>query len=130
MSFPSVKPGTEGGAALLVWAASSGSIRTRQDAENFLSAILTGGHEKELMSLYRATLALLGDMSALRLPEPYFSVARIVYQRLKKEYIANSECRCLRTPSGAVATNLTTCPEHGKAPGAKPGFRNLGGLLR
>lgn len=128
MSFPSVAPGTDGGAALLVKVASSGCVRTRKDAENFRDALRTGGYEKEYLTLYRAVLAVLGDMSALQLPEPQFSVARKAYLGLKKHYIGDSECRCIRTATGGVAVNLTTCPVHGETPGAKPGFRNLDGL--
>jgi hypothetical protein len=128
MSFPSVAPGTEGGAALLVKVASSGCVRTRKDAENFRDALRNGGYEKEYLTLYRAVLALLGDMSALQLPEPQFSVTRKAYLGLKAHYIGDSECRCIRTSTGGVAVNLTTCPVHGETPGAKPGFRNLDGL--
>jgi len=130
VSFPSVAAGTEGGAALLVRVASSGSIRTRSDAEHFRDALRNGGYEKDYVALYRAVLALLGDMSALQLPEPQFSVAKKAYEGMKKSYIGNSECRCLRTYTGGVAVNLTTCPVHGRTPGARPGFRNLGGLMR
>ena len=130
MAFPPVASGTDGGAALLVKVASSGCVRTRADAEHFRDALRNGGYEREYIVLYRAVLALLGDQSALNLPEPQFSVARKAYEGMKKHYIGDSECRCLRTPSGAVATLLTSCPEHGGAPGAKLGFRNLGGLIR
>ena len=130
MSFPSVASGTDGGAALLVKIASSGCVRTRKDAENFRDAIRNGGYEKEYLTLYRAVLALLGDHSALRLPDPQFSIAQKAYLGMKKHYIGDSECRCLRTFSGAVATPLTSCPVHGETPGAKPGFRNLDGLMR
>lgn len=130
MSFPSVRSGTDGGGALLVKIAASGSIRTRADAENFRDALLRGGYEKDYLPLYRAVLAILGDTSALQLPEPQFSIAQKAYKGLRKHWIGDSECRCLRTPSGAVATNLTTCPVHGRTPGAKPGMRNLDGLLR
>ena len=114
----------------MVKIASSGSIRTRADAEHFRDALRNGGYEQEYISLYRAVLALLGDRSALNLPEPQFSIARKAYEGMKKNYIGNSECRCLRTFTGAVATPLTTCPVHGETPGAKPGFRNLAGLMR
>jgi len=131
VSFPPTAKGTEGGAALLVKVASSGCIRTRADAEHFRDALLAGGYEREYISLYRAVLALLGDFSALTtLMEPQHSVAMKAYQGLKKHYIGNSECRCLRHPGGSVAVNLTSCPVHGETPGAKPGFRNLGGLMR
>ena len=130
MSFPSTAPGTEGGAALLVKIASSGCVRTRKDAEHFRDAIRNGGYEQEYLTLYRAVLALLGDHSALQLPEPQFSVARKAYEGLRKHYIGDSECRCLRTFTGGVAVLLDTCPVHGQTPGAKPGFRNLDGLMR
>jgi hypothetical protein len=92
--------------------------------------MLRGGYEKDYLTLYRAVLALLGDMSALNLPEPDFSVAKKAYEGMKKWYIGASECRCIRTASGAVGVPLETCPVHGKMPGARPGFRNFGGLLR
>jgi hypothetical protein len=132
VAFPSVAPGTEGGAALLVKVASSGCVRTRKDAECFRDAIRSGGYEKEdCLPLYRAVLALLGDMAALTtLMEPKRSVAMVAYRVMKKWYIADSECRCLRYPGGSVAVKLTTCPVHGAAPGAKPGLRNLDGLMR
>ncbi len=130
MSFPNVQTGSDGGAALLVKVASSGCIRTRADAEAFRDHMLRGGYEKDYLTLYRAVLALLGDMSALNLPEPDFSVAKKAYEGMKKWYIGASECRCIRTASGAVGVPLETCPVHGKMPGARPGFRNFGGLLR
>jgi hypothetical protein len=131
MSFPTVAAGTDGGAALLARIALSGSVRTRQDAENFRDAIRNGGYEKgEYFRLYRAVLALLGDKSALQLPEPDRRVAMGYYERMKKWYIGDSECRCLRHPGGSVAVNLTTCPVHGETPGARPGLRNLDGMLR
>lgn len=130
MAFQQVEAGHDGGPALLVKIAASGAIRTRKDAEDFRDQMMKGGYDREYRPLYRAVLALLGDMSALSLPEPQFSVAKKAYEGMKRNYIGNSECRCLRTASGAVATPLTTCPVHGKTPGARPGFRNLGGLMR
>jgi len=131
MSFPSVEPGSDGGPGLLVKIAASGAIRTRKDAECFRDQMIAGGYDKGgYLTLYRAILALLGDMSALQLPEPQYRVARKAYLGMKAHYIGDSECRCLRHPGGSVAVHLTTCPEHGQTPGAKPGLRNLDGLMR
>ena len=106
-------------------------IRTRSGAEHVRDQILKGGYEKDhLQILYRAILALLGDMSALNLPEPRHTAARMLYGTLKAQYIGNSECRCLRNATGGVATHLTTCPVHGTAPGARVGMRNFTGLKR
>ena len=130
MSFQPVEPGSDGGPGLLVKIAASGSIRTRKDAEHFRDQMIKGGYDRELMPLYRAVLAVLGDNSALQLPEPSCSVARKAYFGMMRHYIGNSECRCLRNSTGGVAVNLTSCPVHGETPGARPGFRNLNGLLR
>jgi hypothetical protein len=93
--------------------------------------MLQGGYDRELVPLYRAILALLGDLSALAtLQDPDYSIALKAYKGMKKHYIGDSECRCLRNATGGVAVNLTTCPVHGETPGARPGFRNLGGLMR
>jgi hypothetical protein len=130
MSFQSVEPGSDGGPGLLVKIAASGAIRTRNDAEQFRDHMLKGGYDRELMPLYRAVLAVLGDNSALQLPEPANTVARKAYFGMMEHYIGNSDCRCLRNATGGVAVNLTTCPVHGQTPGAKPGMRNLEGLMR
>jgi len=116
--------------ALLVKMCAGGCIRTRADAEHIRDEILRGGYEKDYLTLYRAILALLGDMSALNLPEPQFSIARKVYLGMKRDYIGNSECRCLRNATGGVAVPMTTCPVHGQTPGARLGMRNFGGLKR
>jgi hypothetical protein len=94
--------------------------------------ILRAGYEKEddCANLYRALLAILGDMSALNVPEPQFSNTQKFYRLLKKHYIADSECRCLRNATGGVMTMLTSCPVHGDKPGARAGLRNLLGLKR
>lgn len=106
-------------------------IRTRTDAEHVRDQILKGGYEKDhLQILYRAILALLGDMAALNLPEPRHTAARMLYGTLKTQYIGNSECRCLRNATGGVAVPMTTCPVHGQTPGARLGMRNFGGLKR
>jgi hypothetical protein len=107
-------------------------VRTRRDAEALRDEILRGGYEKEvLLTLYRAILALLGDMAALMyLPEPQHTVAMEVYRKLKGQYIGGSECRCLRNATGGVAVPMTTCPVHGQTPGARVGMRNFGGLKR
>ena len=117
-----------GGPGLLAKVATC--VRTRSDAESLRDEILRGGYEKEvLLTLYRAILALLGDMAALvNLPEPQHSVAVEVYRHLKAQYIGGSECRCIRTPTGGVARPMTTCPVHGTTPGARLGMRNFGGL--
>jgi hypothetical protein len=130
MSFRSVEQGSDGGPYVLAKIAASGSIRTRKDAECFRDQMLKGGYDKECMPLFRALLAVLGDNSALQLPEPAYTVARTAYFGMMKHYIGNSDCRCLRNATGGVAVNLTTCPVHGETPGAKPGFRNLEGLMR
>lgn len=131
MAFPDVGAGLNGGPALLVKIAASGSIRTRKDAEVFRDHILREGYEKEYLPLYRAVLALLGDLSALAtLQDPAYRIALKAYKGMKAHYIGNSECRCLRTATGGVLTHLTTCPVHGGTPGAKRGFRNLTGLIR
>ncbi len=130
MGFPSVEAGSEGGSALLVKIAAAGCIRTKADAEHFRDQMLKGGYERDYLPLYRAVLALLGDLSAIAtLQDPAYSVALKAYKGMKQHYIGDSECRCLRTASGGVATHLTTCPVHGKTPGARPGMRNLGGLM-
>jgi hypothetical protein len=106
-------------------------VRTTKDAEILRDEILKNGYEKyPLQTLYRAVLAVLGDKSALNLPEPGFSVATAVYQKMKSNFIANSECRCLRNATGGVLKNLTTCPVHGQKPGARLGMRNFGGMIR
>jgi hypothetical protein len=107
-------------------------VRTRHDAESLRDEILRGGYEKDvLLTLYRAVLALLGDMAALvNLPEPQHTVAAAVYHKLKSQYIGGSECRCLRNATGGVARPMTTCPVHGQTPGARVGMRNLTGLIR
>lgn len=107
-------------------------VRTRKDAESLRDEILRGGYEKDvLLTLYRAVLALLGDMAALTsLPEPQHSVALAVYRKLKAQYIGGSECRCLRTATGGILKPMTTCPVHGQTPGAQKGMRNLTGLIR
>jgi hypothetical protein len=110
--------------------AASGAVRTRKDAEDLRDAILRGGYEHDYITLYRAVLALLGDTSALHLPEPQYGVAMAVYLKMKKSYIGNSECRCLRNRTGGVMTMLTSCPVHGERPGARAGLRNLLGLKR
>lgn len=117
-----------GGANLLVQIAASGSVRTRKDAEHLRDAILKGGYEVEYIALYRAVLFLLGDTSAMDLPEPKYGVAMAVYLKMKKSYIGDSECRCLRNATGGVMTMLTSCPVHGERPGARAGLRNLLGL--
>jgi hypothetical protein len=119
-----------GGARLLVQIAASGCIRTRKDAEDLRDAILKGGYEVEYITLYRAVLALLGDASAMNLPEPQYRVAMAVYLKMKKSYIGDSECRCLRNATGGVMVKLTSCPVHGDSPEARPGLRNLTGLKR
>lgn len=116
--------------ALLVKMCAGGCIRTKADAEHIRDEMLRGGYEKDYLPLYRAILAILGDMSALNLPEPQRSVAMKAYLGMKREYIGNSECRCLRNATGGVATNLTTCPVHGSAPGARLGMRNFTGMIR
>ncbi len=131
MSFQSVEPGSDGGPGLLVKIAASGAIRTRKDAECFRDHMLKGGYDQELLPLFRAVLAVLGDNSALhQLPEPAYSIARKAYFGMMRHYIGNSDCRCLRNATGGVALNLTTCPVHGETPGARPGLRNLEGLKR
>lgn len=132
MSFPPMQPGdNDGGGGLLVKLASAGCIRTRKDAELYRDHLRNGGYDREYLALYRAVLALLGDMSALyTLEEPTRSVAMKAYAGMKKEYIGDSECRCLRNATGGVATPLTTCPVHGDRPGAKLGMRNYSGLIR
>ena len=131
MSFPIASAGPEAGPALLVKIAASGCVRTRKDAEVFRDQLLMKNYEGEYRPLYRAVLALLGDLSALAtLEDPEYSVALKAYQGMKAGYIGDSECRCLRTATGAVATNLTSCPVHGENKGARPGMRNLGGLMR
>ena len=85
---------------------------------------------KDMVLDWPAILAILGDMSALNLPEPQRSVAMKAYLGMKREYIGNSECRCLRNATGGVATNLTTCPVHGTSAGARLGMRNFTGLKR
>ena len=132
MAFKSVAAGSDGGPALLLQIAASGAIRTKVDAEEYRDQLLRGGHDKgEYVTLYRAVLALLGDLSALAtLQDPEYSVALKAYKGMKRYYIGNSECRCLRTATGGVAVNLTSCPVHGKTPGARPGMRNLKGLMR
>ena len=131
MSIPPVPPGSEGSAALLTKIAASGSIRTRKDAEAFRDHMIQGGYEREYAPLYRAVLALLGDMSALAtLPDPQYSVALKAYRGMKAHYIGDSECRCLRTATGGVARPMTTCPVHGATPGAQKGMRNLTGLIK
>lgn len=131
MAFHSTEAGSGGGPALLVKIASSGCIRTRRDAEAFRDQLLKEGYEGEYRPLYRAVLALLGDLSALAtLQDPEYSVALKAYKGMKAQYIGDSECRCLRTATGAVATNLTSCPVHGDSKGARPGMRNLGGLMQ
>ena len=115
---------------LLVKMAAGGCIRTRQDAEHVRDELLRGGYEQDYLPLYRAILALLGDTSALNLPEPQRRVAMKAYLGMKREYIGNSECRCIRNATGGVATPLTTCPVHGNAPGTRMGMRNFGGLIR
>jgi hypothetical protein len=125
---PTLKP--PGGAALLVQIAASGAVRTRKDAEDLRDAILRGGYEHDYITLYRAVLALLGDTAAMNLPEPQYGVAMTVYRKMKKSYIGNSECRCLRNATGGVMTMLTSCPVHGDKPGARAGLRNLWGLKR
>lgn len=127
--FNQVDPGLDGGPALLAKIAASGCIRTKRDAEAFRDQLLASGLEGDLLPLFRAVLALLGDESALRLPEPQFSIAQKAFAGLKTWYIGNSECRCLRTYTGAVATNLESCPVHGQTKGALSGMRNLTGLL-
>ena len=127
--FNQVDPGLDGGPALLTKIAASGCIRTKADAEAYRDQLLVSGLAGDLLPLYRAVLALLGDESALRLPEPQFSIAQKAFIGLKRWYIGNSECRCLRTSTGAVATNLESCPVHGQTKGALPGMRNLTGLL-
>ena len=116
--------------ALLVKMCAGGCIRTKADAEHIRDEMLRGGYEKDYLPLYRAILAILGDSSALNLPEPQRSVAMKAYLGMKREYIGNSECRCLRNATGGVATHMTTCPVHGTAPGARLGMRNFGGLIR
>lgn len=132
MSFPATSGGVEADPALLTKIAASGCVRTKKDAEVFRDQLVQKGFEKsEYRPLYRAVLALLGDLSALAtLQEPEYGVALKAYSGMKANYIGNSECRCLRTATGAVATNLTTCPVHGKTEGARPGMRNLTGLMR
>ena len=128
MSFQSVDPGSDGGPGFLVKIAASGAIRTRKDAEEFRDHMLKGGYDQELLPLFRAVLAVLGDNSALQLPEPKFTIAKNAYYSMMKHYIGNSDCRCLRNATGGVAVNLTTCPVHGETPGARAGLRNLDGL--
>jgi hypothetical protein len=123
-------PSADIGGALLVRIAASGCIRTRRDAESFRDEMRRGGYDREYLPLYRAVLALLGDLDALRLPDPQFSIARKAYEGMKRYYIGDSECRCLRTASGAVATPLATCPVHGSRQDARSGMRNLTGFLR
>jgi len=131
MSIPPVPPGTEGSAALLAKIAASGSIRTRKDAETFRDHMLQGGYDRECIPLYRSILALLGDLSAIAtLPDPQYSAALVQYQAMKKWYIGDSECRCIRTATGGVARAMTTCPVHGQTPGAQKGMRNLAGLIK
>lgn len=131
MSLPPVPPGSEGTAHQLVQMAAAGCVRTRKDAETFRDYMLQGGYDRGgYISLYRAVLALLGDMSALAtLPDPQYSVALKAYRGMKAHYIGNSECRCLRTATGGVARPMTTCPVHGETPGAQKGMRNLTGLI-
>ena len=119
-----------GGPGLLAQVATC--IRTREGAETVRDDILRNGYEKDaLLSLYRAILALLGDMAAITtLPEPHHSTAVTVYRKLKAQWIDESECRCIRTPTGGVARPMTTCPVHGTTPGARLGMRNFGGLKR
>jgi hypothetical protein len=106
-------------------------IRDYKGAETLRDEILKCGYEKwPLETLYRALLAILGDMSALNLPEPQFSAAREVYLQMKRNFIGHSECRCLRNSTGGVLKPLTTCPVHGETPGAQKGMRNLTGLIR
>ena len=115
---------------LLVQVAASGCVRTRKAAEDLRDYMLKGNYERQYITLYRAVLALLGDLSALAtLPEPQYSVAVAVYRKMKAQYIDESECRCLRTATGGVATHLTSCPVHGQTKGARPGMRNLEGLM-
>ena len=123
-------PKPPGGARLLVQIAASGAIRTRKDAETLRDAILKGGYEVDYITIYRAVLALLGDAAAMNLPEPQYGVAMAVYLKMKKSYIGDSECRCLRNATGGVMTMLTSCPVHGERPGARPGYRDLRGLKR
>jgi hypothetical protein len=115
---------------LLVKMAANGCIRTKADAEHLRDELLRGGYERDYLPLYRAVLAILGDMQALNLPEPQHSVAMKAYLGIKREYIGTSECRCIRNATGGVAVPLTTCPVHGQTPGARLGMRNFGGLIR
>ena len=113
--FHSVEPGRDGGPALLTKIAASGCIRTKADAEAYRDQLLRSGLEGDLLPLYRAVLALLGDEAALRLPEPQFSIAQKALAGMKKWYIGNSECRCLRTASGAVRGGGYAEVHHGLA---------------
>jgi hypothetical protein len=131
MSLPPVPPGSEGSAELLTKMAAAGCIRTRRDAETFRDYMRQGGYDKGgYVTLYRAVLALLGDLSALAtLEDPQHTVAMKAYRGMKAHYIGDSECRCLRTATGGVARAMTTCPVHGETPGAQKGMRNLTGLI-
>ena len=123
--------GPAGGPALVAKIAASGAVRTRKDAEALRDYMVANGYDREMVALWRAVLALLGDLSALAtLRDPEYQLALHVYKVMKASYIGDSECRCIRTPTGGVAKELTSCPVHGETPGALPGYRNLDGLMK
>ena len=98
---------------VLIHVAAGGCIRTRRDAEDFCRKIEERGWQKELAPVYHATLSLLKDPAAfVGLMGAEYMLARKCAERMRKFYIEGAGCKCLRGPSGSVATAVPDCPVH------------------
>lgn len=97
----------------LIHLAASGHIRTRADAETMVKEIEDKGWTGDLRTIYRASLALLGDRHALEtLPIAERVIAKTVYNGLLKHYLGHLDCAC----SAAAKERNPLCPVHGRTP--------------
>lgn len=97
----------------LIHLAASGHVRTRADAETMAREIESKGWICDLLTIYRAVLALLGDRRALEtLPIAERVIAKTAYNGMLKHYLGHLDCAC--SPTETVRNPL--CPVHGSTP--------------
>lgn len=108
----------------------SGCLRTRRDAYYMLEQMHRDGWHHSLRPLYHAVLALLGDPHAGKgLTPRETALFEMALAKMRCWWIGNSDCRCLRSPSGQIVRKLSSCPVHSESTADKiwvPGMGFVG----